>query len=332
MKVRILYLVGAFCLITAFWACGGGDLYYPETDDLVAVEKLEKLSPKELDAMMDSCLADAKCSAKWDSALGRPEWKSKAKSSSSRKASSSSKEASSSSKKSSSSSKEISSADSDKSSSSKRPDPASSSSEPKEESSSQVVPETSGDATDSSSEEEESSSSEEDPISSAESSSSEEPPEESSSSVSSSSFLPPSGTCRPDKAEAKKGEPVTWTYYPDEGTLHNGYFRWEVDGTLDMEFYIEGEKGFGFGEFEPVVVVYREPGYVTGTSIVVGTSKNDATEIECDVTSYVRVLNEDYSSSSSIPDIDDPPPVSTSTSTNSSSSKGNGDPPPGPSL
>ena len=328
MKIRILYLIGAICLIVAFWACGGGDLYYPETDDLVAVEKFEKkIGPKELNAMMDSCLADAKCSAKWDSSLGRPEWTSKTKSSSSHKASSSSKEDSAASKESSSSIKDVSSAASDKSSSSKSPDPESSSSAPKESSSSKVEPESSSDVTPTSSEEEESSSSEEDPISSDESSSSEDAPEESSSSVSSSSYLPPAGTCKPDKTQAKLGEPVTWTYYPDEGTLHDKYFRWLADPEeMDMEYCIAGENGIGYGEVQPTVVAYKKPGKVTGASIRIGTDKGHTTDIECDPVFYVTVINEPYSASSSSDPEDDPPPETSTSSSSSSSSRNGGTP------
>ena len=83
MKIRIFYILGVLSLTIAFWACGDGDVYLPEADDLVAVEKFEKLSTDELDAMMDSCLANSSCRAKWDSSLGRPEWKKPGKSSSS---------------------------------------------------------------------------------------------------------------------------------------------------------------------------------------------------------------------------------------------------------
>ena len=128
MKIRIRYLIVAICLITAFWACGGGDLYYPETDDMVAVEKFGEIGPSELDAMMDSCLADSKCRAKWDSTLGRPVWKKSGKSSSSHKAhsSSSSAEESSSSVIETSASPELSSAESSRSSSSEEVESSSS--------------------------------------------------------------------------------------------------------------------------------------------------------------------------------------------------------------
>ena len=324
--MRIIYLLGVICLITAFWACVDGDVYYPETDDLVAVEKFEKISKKDLDAMMDSCLEDPKCLAKWDSTLGRPVWNSSSKSSSSHKdhpdASSSSKEPGDS-KEESSSSKAKSSSSEAKSSSSSSKDVSSSSEEPPKVESSDDTPESSSDEPSNPEPGDESSSSEENSSSEPgdESSSSEDLPEESSDSGSSSSYLPPSGTCTPDKNMAKIGEPVTWTYYPDEGTLNNGY-RWFMDP--DAKAY-HGSSQTGNGPAQPYTVYYEDPGDKTLTEIRIGGNKPN---VPCGATAILTITNEVYVDPSDSSSSEEDTPVENTSSSYSSSSSKNGDAPP----
>lgn len=325
MKIRVFYVLFAICLSTAFWACGKGDIYLPETEDMVAVEKFDDLKPEDFDAMMDSCLADPKCRASWDSSLGRPEWKKSEKSSSSQKDHNSH----------SSSSVDTSSAVIETSASpgtSADPAPVSSSSEevkssssklPGNESSSSVEPESSSSvSSSSSSEEEESSSSEED------SSSSEE--EESSSSVmpesSSSQLAPPSGSCRPDKYNAAIEEPVTWTYFPDEGTFNDGRYAWSVEAAAGMAYDSNVDDGKGEGPVKPFRVKYTSSGNMDGPSISIfyGGQK---IKVTCSTQNAIYINQNHYvpgpvESSSSEEDTPYVPP------SNSSSSTSNGDPPP----
>ena len=125
---------------------------------------------------------------------------------------------------------------------------------------------------------------------------------------------------------AKRYEPVTWTYYPDEGTLNEG-FRWRMD--QDAEPY-EGSSVAGNGPAQPYTVYYKEQGDKTMTEIRIGTGSY----LPCGATVILRISNEIYegygSSSSSSEEIDDPPPVIFSSS--SSSSNGGGGDGPGPSL
>ena len=327
MKMRIIYLLGVICLITAFWACVDGDVYYPETDDLVAVEKFEKISKKDLDAMMDSCLEDPKCLAKWDSTLGRPVWNSSSKSSSSHKdhpdASSSSKEPGDS-KEESSSSKAKSSSSEGKSSSSSKVS-SSSSEEPSGGDSSDDKPEPDSSDESSSSEPEGESSSSEDSSSSepeGESSSDEDLPEESSDSGSSSSYLPPSGTCTPDKNMAKIGEPVMWTYYPDEGTLNDRGYVWYTDP--DARAY-KGSAKRGNGPAQPYTVYYEDPGDKTLTEISIGGSKD---HVPCGASAILTITNEVYVDPSDSSSSEEDTPVENTSSSYSSSSSRNGDTPP----
>ena len=325
--MRIIYLLGVICLITAFWACVDGDVYYPETDDLVAVEKFEKISKKDLDAMMDSCLEDPKCLAKWDSTLGRPVWNSSSKSSSSHKdhpdASSSSKEPGDS-KEESSSSKAKSSSSEVKSSSSSSKDVSSSSEEPPKVESSDDTPESSSEEPSNPEPGDESSSSEENPSSEPgdESSSSEDLPEESSDSGSSSSYLPPSGTCTPDKNMAKIGEPVTWTYYPDEGTLNDRGYVWYTDP--DARAY-KGSAKRGNGPAQPYTVYYEDPGDKTLTEISIGGSKD---HVPCGASAILTITNEVYVDPSNSSSSEEDTPVENTSSSYSSSSSRNGDTPP----
>lgn len=327
MKIRFIYLLGVICLITAFWACVDGDVYYPETDDLVAVEKFEKISKKDLDAMMDSCLEDSECLANWDTTLGRPVWNTSTKSSSSHKrhaTSSSSSKESGDSKEESSSSKAKSSSSEGKSSSSSKVS-SSSSEEPSGGDSSDDKPEPDSSDESSSSEPEGESSSSEDSSSSepeGESSSDEDLPEESSSSI---TALPPSGTCRPDKNEAKIGEPVTWTYYPDEGTLNNGY-KWFMD--QDAKAY-HGSSQTGNGPAQPYTVYYEDAGDKTLTEIRIGGNKPN---VPCGASAILTITNEVYVDTSISSSSEEVPPIEyTSSSYSSSSGNGGGDTP-GPSL
>lgn len=300
MKIRLIHFLCVFCLISFFWACTEEDIYTVTTEDLIAAENIKKLDADDYDAMMDSCLADTKCAALWDSTLGRPVWKRKSSSSSAVEdsvLSSDDEEVSSSSAPKSSSSEKEASSDSKESSSSKK---AESSSSAKASESSSSKESSSSSAKSSSSKEAESSSSVKSSSSEkvVESSSSEEP-------ESSSSYLPPSGKCKVDKIEADLGEPVTWSYVPDEGTLSSGSYRWYVDA--DAEPYFASNKGKGTGEVLPFVVKYTEAGDKTTTYLKLADVK-----IECDrVLTNVQVSDNEYdgpalveSSSSDAPILD----------------------------
>lgn len=314
MKIRIFSILGVISLAIAFWSCDNGDVYTPDADDMVAVGKFEKMSKKELDAMMDSCEADAKCN--WDPALGRPEWKKSNKSSSSHKehsSSSSVKESSSSVIETSASPEQSSGAKS--SSSSEDAPKTSSSAEPADESSSSSEPGPGNEeSSSSSSDEEESSSSEEE--------SSSEIPESSSSEL-----APPSGSCRPDKYNAAIEEPVTWTYYPDEGTFNNGRYAWSVEAAAGMAYDSKVDDGKGEGPVKPFRVKYINSGNMDGPSVSIfyGGQK---LKVTCSTQNAIYISQDHYvagpeeSSSSEDDDTPDNP------SSNSSSSTSNGDPPP----
>lgn len=325
MKIRLFYILGVFSLVTAFWACGNGDVFLPETEDMVAVEKFGDLNQSDLDAMMDSCLADSKCKAMWDSTLGRPEWKKTGKSSSSHKdtASTSSSVENSSAFEESSSSVEPTSSEPIAESSSSSDVVVESSSDAPVDCSSSIEPESSSSAISSSSSVvEESSSSEENSSSSeTESSSSVVPPESSSSEL-----APPSGSCRPDKYNAAIEEPVTWTYYPDEGTFNNGRYAWSPEDASGMAYDSNVDDGKGEGPVKPFRMKYTSSGNKEGPSVSIfyGGQK---LKVTCSTQNAIYINQDHYvsgpeESSSSEEDTPYVPP------SNSSSSTSNGDPPP----
>jgi hypothetical protein len=108
-----------------------------------------------------------------------------------------------------------------------------------------------------------------------------------------------------------------WTYYPDEGTLNEG-FRWRMDP--DAEGYGESSDR-GSGPAQPYTVFYKEAGDKTLTQIRIGTGSY----LPCGATAILTIsteVYEGYESSSSSSEEDDPIVLTSSSYSSSSSSDG----------
>lgn len=348
MKFRLFYVVFLVGLITAFWACGDGEIYTPELDDEIAVGTLSTMSDEDREAIMEKCRGNSKCRAemeKYAEVVSSSSIADLLSCSSEAGLESSSEEGETSS--SADSSATTSSASDSSAVSSSAVDTTNSSSDSVTVSSSSITGESSSDVTsassagsssekaDGSSSSAESSSSSEGvstpssaESSSAESSSSSEPVPVSSSSSktdepaqsSSSSLLAPHGTCTAVNAAGetgktwKIGEPITWTYTPDPGTDTNITVRWTIAGSNTV---VSGSKT----NFS-VVVAFSEP--VDGQS---GVIKSGAKSL-CDMV-FITVSNEVYvdpnASSSSK---EEPSAQSSSSEGGSTDSSDDDDPPP----
>jgi hypothetical protein len=111
-------------------------------------------------------------------------------------------------------------------------------------------------------------------------------------------------------------EPVTWTYFPDEGTFNNGTYAWSFDSDAEPR-----RSSSLSGEVKPFTVIYYEAGEKKDTKVRI-TYNNEKVDISCEIvtvstTKYVAGPEE--SSSSEDDDTPDNP------SSSSSSSSRNGD-------
>ena len=66
VKIHILAALGA---VLVFWACSGGDLEWVDNDDVLAMEKFDKLGEAEVLGIMKECLGKPECRAEMNSDL-----------------------------------------------------------------------------------------------------------------------------------------------------------------------------------------------------------------------------------------------------------------------
>lgn len=69
MKKVEIHILAALGAVLVFWACSGGDLEWVDNDDVLAMEKFDKLGEAEVLGIMKECLGKPECRAEMNSDL-----------------------------------------------------------------------------------------------------------------------------------------------------------------------------------------------------------------------------------------------------------------------